>query len=114
MADRCLTRLEAEGESPVAILRIVSRQFQRFHAFEASVAGGRRPDEALRQARVFGPRASSFQAMARFWQGPTLIEAFRRLNEAESRCKSTGFPDWIVAARTLSALASMPRAAARR
>jgi len=114
MADRCLVRLEAEGESPVAILRIVSRQFQRFHAFHAAVAGGRRPDEALRQARVFGPQAGMFPAMARFWQGAVLIEAFRRLNEAESRCKSTGFPDWIVAARTLASLASLPQRAARR
>lgn len=112
-ADRCLTRLEAEGESPVGILRIVGRQFRQFHAYEASVAGGRRPDEALRQARVFGARAGTFQSMARFWQGATLIEAFRRLNEAEARCKSTGFPDWIVAARTLSALASMPRSVRR-
>jgi DNA polymerase-3 subunit delta len=114
MADRCLVRLEAEGESPVTILRIVSRLFKSFHAFHASVAGGRRPDEALRQARVFGARANSFLAMTRFWQGAALIEAFRRLNEAESRCKSTGFPDWIVAARTLASLAGMPQRGARR
>lgn len=114
MADRCLVRLEAEGESPVAILRIVSKHFQRFHAFHASVAGGRRPDEALRQARVFGPRANAFLAMTRYWQGAPLIEAFRRLNEAETRCKSTGFPDWIVAARTLAALAGMPQRGMRR
>jgi DNA polymerase-3 subunit delta len=114
LADRCLVRLEAEGESPVAVLRIVGKHFQRLHAFHASVAGGRRPDEALRQARVFGPRANAFLATTRFWQGAPLTDAFRRLNETEARCKSTGFPDWTVAARTLAALAGMPQRGARR
>ncbi|HEY7610836.1 MAG TPA: DNA polymerase III subunit delta [Alphaproteobacteria bacterium] len=114
MADRCVTRLQAEGEAPVAILRIVSKHFQRLHAFHAAVGAGRSPEEAARSARVFGPRANTFMAAARYWQGGALTEAFRRLNEAESRCKSTGFPDWIVAARTLAALASMPQRGARR
>lgn len=114
MADRCLTRLEAEGEAPVAILRIVSRHFQRLHSFNASIAAGRSPGDAAKSMRMFGPRATSFMAAARVWQGPALAEAFRRLNEAEARCKSTGFPDWAVAARTLSALSGLPRREARR
>jgi DNA polymerase-3 subunit delta len=114
MADRCLTRLQAEGEAPVAILRIVSRHFQRLHAFHAAVGAGRSPDDAAKSMRMFGPRASSFLAAARFWQGGALVEAFRRLNEAEARVKSTGFPDWTVAARTLASLAAMPQRGARR
>ncbi len=114
MADRCLVRLQAEGESPVRVLRIVSLHFQRIHAFHAALSAGRSQDEAARSARFFGPRAGAFVATARQWQGATLVEAFRRLNEAETRCKSTGFPDWIVAARTLSALASVPQRALRR
>jgi len=114
MADRCVVRLQAEGEAPVAILRIVSRHFQRLHAFHAAVAAGRAPDDAAKAFRLFGPRANTFMAAARYWQGAPLIEAFRRLNEAESRCKSTGFPDWTVTARTLAALASMPQRGARR
>lgn len=114
MADRCIVRLEAEGESPVAILRIVSKHFQRLGTFHAGVAGGRRPEDMLKQNRLFGPRANTFLAATRFWQGQPLIDAFRRLNEAEARCKSTGFPDWTVAARTLASLASMPRREARR
>jgi len=113
MADRCLVRLQAEGESPVAILRIVSKHFQRLHAFQAAVSAGRSPDEAARTARVFGPRANTFTAAARQWQSGALVEAFRRLNEAEARCKSTGFPDWTVAARTLAALAGIPQRRAR-
>jgi DNA polymerase-3 subunit delta len=114
MADRCLVRLQAEGEAPVAILRIVSKHFQRLHAFNAAVGAGRSPDEAARAARVFGPRANTFMAAARQWPGGALVEAFRRLNEAEARCKSTGFPDWTIAARTLAALASVPARGARR
>ncbi len=114
MADRCVMRLQAEGEAPVAILRIVSKHFQRLHAFQAAVGAGRSADDAARSARVFGPRANTFMAAARYWQGGALVEAFRRLNEAEARVKSTGFPDWTVAARTLAALASMPGRGARR
>ncbi|MCW5771404.1 MAG: DNA polymerase III subunit delta [Rhodospirillaceae bacterium] len=114
MADRCLTRLEAEGEAPVAILRIVSRHFQRLHNFNASVSAGRAPMDAAKSMRIFGPRANSFMAAARAWQGAPLVEAFRRLNEAEARCKSTGFPDWTVTARTLSALAGLPQRGTRR
>ena len=108
LADRCLVRLQAEGESPVGVLRLVSRHFQKLHAFHAAVGAGRSSDDAARSARVFGPRTSIFVAAARAWQGGVLIEAFRRLNEAEARIKSTGFPDWTVTARTLAALASMP------
>ena len=114
MADRCLMRLQAEGESAVAILRIVGRHFRSLHAFHAAVGAGRSPDDAAKSMRMFGPRASSFMAAARYWQGGALVEAFRRLNEAEARVKSTGFPDWTVAARTLAALASMPQRGARR
>jgi DNA polymerase-3 subunit delta len=114
MADRCVVRLQAEGEAPVAILRIVSRHFQRLHAYHAAVGAGRVPGDVVKSMRLFGPRANTFMAAARYWQGAPLVEAFRRLNEAESRCKSTGFPDWTVAARTLAALASMPQRGARR
>lgn len=114
MADRCVVRLQAEGESPVAILRIVSRHFQRLHAYHAAVGAGRVPGDVVKSMRLFGPRANTFMAAARYWQGTPLVEAFHRLNEAESRCKSTGFPDWTVAARTLAALASMPQRGARR
>ena len=114
LADRCLVRLQAEGEAPVAILRIVSKHFQRLHAFQAAVGAGRSADDAAKSMRMFGPRANTFMAAARQWQGGVLIEAFRRLNEAETRCKSTGFPDWTVAARTLAALASIPQRGARR
>jgi DNA polymerase-3 subunit delta len=114
MADRCMVRLQAEGESPVAILRIVSRHFQRLHAYHAAVGAGRVPGDVVKSMRLFGPRANTFMAAARYWQGTPLVEAFRRLNEAEARCKSTGFPDWTVAARTLAALASMPQRGVRR
>ena len=114
MADRCVIRLQAEGEAPVAILRIVSRHFQRLHAYHAAIGAGRVPGDVVKSMRMFGPRANTFMAAARYWQGTPLVEAFHRLNEAESRCKSTGFPDWTVAARTLAALASMPQRGARR
>jgi DNA polymerase-3 subunit delta len=114
MADRCLVRLQAEGESPVRALRVVSQFFQRMHAYQAALGAGRSSDEAVRAARFFGPRGPAFSAAARQWQSATIVEAFRRLNEAEARCKSTGYPDWIVAARTLAALASFPQRGLRR
>ncbi len=113
-ADRCLLRLQAEGESPVRVLRVVSQIFQRMHVYQAALGAGRSSDEAVRAARFFGPRGPAFGTAARQWPAATLVEAFRRLNEAEARCKSTGFPDWTVAARTLAALASIPQRGLRR
>ncbi len=107
MVDRCVTRLEAEGESAVAVLRIVGTHFRRFHTYHALSAGGRPPAYLMKSWRLFGPRAARFEAAARAWQGAVLVEAFRRINEAETRCKLGGFPDWIVTARTLLALAGM-------
>jgi DNA polymerase-3 subunit delta len=108
--DRCLERLRLEGESAVALLRIVGRHLQRFHQFQALTAEGRPAMDAARSLRLFGPRAAAFIAAARTWRGAALSDAFRRLNEAEAQCKSTGFPDWLVAARALAGLAGAVRA----
>jgi DNA polymerase-3 subunit delta len=109
MIDRCITRLKAEGEAPVGVLRIVSRHFRQMNFLNAAVAAGRSAPDVAKSMRMFGPRANAFIAAARLWHGAPLAEAFRRLNEAEARCKSTGYPDWVITARALAALASLPK-----
>jgi DNA polymerase-3 subunit delta len=105
--DRLVQRLAAEGVNPVALLRVVSGHFRRLHQFMALVAAGRPAASLLPQFRLWGPRARRFEAQARRWDAPALAEAFRRLNEAESRCKSTGMPDALIAARALAGLAQL-------
>ncbi len=113
-ADRCAVRLQQEGEAAVTLLRIVSRHMQRFHQYHAALAQGRPAMEVTRGLRLFGPRASAFTAAARVWRGALLSDAFRRLNEAEQLCKSTGYPDFLIAARALAALTGLARNATAR
>lgn len=111
--DRLLLRLAAEGEKAIGVLRVVAGHFRRLHQFNALVAAGKPPGALLPQFRLYGPRASRFQAQARRWHVEALAEAFRRLNEAESRCKTTGMPDDLVAHRALAGLAQLGQRLAR-
>ncbi len=107
LADRCLARLEAEGESAVAVLRIVGRHFRQLHEYHAATKSRQPMTPLLRAWRMFGPREDAFRAAAGDWPAAKAVEAMRRISDAEARCKSTGYPDWTITARTLTAIAGM-------
>jgi DNA polymerase-3 subunit delta len=105
--DRCLLRLRQEGESAVRILRIVGSHFKRLHQYHAAPAANR--VNMLRSFRLFLPQAQEeFRRQAGRWPPDLIALAISRLNETETRCKSTGYPPWPITARALLALCRLP------
>lgn len=98
-----LRRALGEGISPVAILRMASRHFQRLHFVVAQMQTGRPLDQSVSRLRppVIFLRAHSFKAQARSWTAEKLARAMELLLEAETDCKSTGIPSEAVCSRAL-------------
>ena len=98
-----LRRVWGEGTSPIAVLRLVTRHFQRLHFVTAQVSAGRSVDQSVSRLRppVMFLRADSFKFQARSWTTARLARAMELLLEAEIDCKSTGFPSETVCSRAL-------------
>lgn len=113
--DRALTRLFADGTSPIGILRAAQGHFRRLHLVQAHVARGLAPDGAVNALKppVFFKLRARLAAQVKRWPLPALAQALERLTEAEADCKRTGLPDEALCARTLLQLAAMARSAAR-
>lgn len=106
--DRALGRLEADGVSPVAVLRAAQRHVQRLHlAVGLARDGG--PERAADQIRppIFFKFRPRFLGQVRGWRENALATALDRLTEAEIACKRTGAADRIVAARALYQIAGL-------
>ena len=102
-----LRRVWGEGISAVAVLRVVTRHFQRLHFVTAQMVAGRNLDQSVSRLRppVIFLRADSFKKQARSWTPARLGRAMELLLEAEIDCKSTGIPSEIVCSRTLLRIA---------
>lgn len=103
--ERAVTRSLHEGNSPVALLRAVSRHLQRVHA----VAGaGGSVEDAMKRLRppVFWKTAPAFRAQAEAWRPAQLARALDRLMEAEAACKRSGAPAETLASRALLEIAA--------
>lgn len=109
LTGRCL----AAGDSPVAILRAVSRHILRLHLVAGALAGGEPYDSAVRRLRPgpFWKVAGDFREQAGAWTPAALAGASETLMDAEARCKESGAPAELIAARALLEVAA--RAASR-
>jgi DNA polymerase-3 subunit delta len=101
--DTCLARSFREGNESIAVLRAVSRHFQKLH-----LAGGYRDhgmDEtsAMKKLRppVFFKRTSAFSRQMRQWRGARLERAMTIISDAERECKMTGAPTDEICSRAL-------------
>lgn len=105
--ERALNRSFEEGVSPVAILRAVSRHFQRLHLTVGMMANGQNMDTAIKKLRppVFWKVADRFKAQARSWPSRHLTRALERLMETEAACKKTGAADNLLCSDSLFAIA---------
>ena len=105
--DRGLGRALEEGTSPVAIIRVVSRHFQRLHLAAAMIADGRTTEEAMRSLRppVFFKGADTFRRQLRAWTPADIGATQSALADAEILCKSTGVPPETACAEALMRLA---------
>jgi DNA polymerase III subunit delta len=105
--ESALRRVWGEGASPVSVLRVVTRHFQRLHFVAAQMAGGRTLDQSVSSLRppVIFLRAGSFKNQARAWTPDRLARAMELLLGAEIDCKSTGIPSEAVCSRALLRIA---------
>lgn len=111
-AQRVLDRLFREGTSPVAVLRALSRHFQRLHLAAGAMAQGKSAEQAMAALKppVIYKFAERFRRQLGRWPADRVGMALERLIEAEIDCKSTGMPAEEVCSRALMQLA---RAAGR-
>jgi DNA polymerase-3 subunit delta len=109
--ERALDRVFSEGGSPVAVVRAVSRHFQRLHLAAGLVAAGRTPDQAMAALKppVFFKARDAFRGQVRSWPGDRLVRALAMLSEAELDCKSSGPPPLAVCGRALLRIAQAAR-----
>jgi DNA polymerase-3 subunit delta len=109
--DRGLTRLFADGEAAVAILRAAQRHFQRLHLAAALVARGETTDRVMDQMKppVFFRERTRFARQMQLWGANALRQALDRLTETEADCKRTGMPDITLCSRALFQIAALCR-----
>jgi len=109
--DRLLDAAFATGESPVAVLRVVSRRLQQLHLLRGHMAGGAPAAKAAERLtpRLFFKERDAVLRDAEAWTADRLSAALTRLQEAEADCKSTGLPADAICARTCMQLAAAAR-----
>lgn len=101
--EQALTRAWGAGQSPVRVLRLVLVHFQRLHQTALALTAGRSPESAMAglQPPVLYMNRRRFAEQARLWPVGRIEAVLGRLDEAERRCKLTGFPGEAVCGQAL-------------
>ncbi|CCQ75606.1 DNA polymerase III subunit delta [Magnetospira sp. QH-2] len=109
--DQAVERVLTDGGTPVGLLRLVNRHFQRLHLAAGHMAQGLPPDQAMKRLRppVMFKIADAFRSQLTRWTPDRLARAFELLVEAETDCKTTGLPAETVCRRTLMRIAQAGR-----
>ena len=105
-AQRVLDRLFREGTNAVAVLRSLSRHFQRLHFAAGLMAQGRSAEQAMNALKppvIFKAAERVRRQLAR-WPADRLGLALERLIEAEIDCKTTGMPAEEICSRAVMGL----------
>lgn len=112
-AQRVLDRLFREGTHAVAVLRALSRHFQRLHYAAGQMSQGKSADQAMAALKppVIFKAADRFRRQLGRWPADRVGRALEVLIEAEADCKTTGMPAEELCSRAVMQLA---RAAGRR
>jgi DNA polymerase-3 subunit delta len=102
--ERLADRVLAEGATPVAILRAVSRHFLRLHL----VSSAEDRERAIRTLKppVFFKYLPRLHEQVRQWAPARLQQAIDRLTRAEMDCKRTGMPADVLCRRVLLEIAA--------
>ncbi|HEX5078353.1 MAG TPA: DNA polymerase III subunit delta [Geminicoccaceae bacterium] len=92
--ERGMSRLLAEGQSPVSLLRALANHFGRLYQLACLVEAGEPAERVIETARppIHLRRRGSFQVELRRWSAAMLAAQAGRLLEAEIGCKTTGRP----------------------
>ncbi|HEY4134765.1 MAG TPA: DNA polymerase III subunit delta [Alphaproteobacteria bacterium] len=112
--DHTFERVTREGTHSIAILRAVSRHFERLHFVAGKMAEGANADSAIKALRppLFFKAVMPFKAALRQWPAANIGRALDMLLKAEMDCKTTGMPADAITARVLMQLATAARRAA--
>jgi DNA polymerase-3 subunit delta len=113
--DRTYERVTREGTHAIAVLRAVSRHFERMHFVAGKIAEGGNADSAIKALRppLFFKAVTPFKSALRQWPAANLGRALDLLLKAEMDCKTTGMPAEAITARVLMQLATAARRGAR-
>lgn len=109
--DKTLSRALMDGESPVGIIRMLIRHFQRLHLV-AGLMGQGKPAEAAVNSLIPRPFKRDAEALVRQvqrWPVHRAAAALGRLLDVERQCKTTGMPEEILCARALLELSENAR-----
>lgn len=109
--DRSLRRLEAAGESPVAVLRLLARRLQRLHLVVAARDDGASLDKAMAALtpRAFWQEADAIKKAANLWTADRMTTAMEIVLEAEDQSKQTGNPAEALCAQACLRIAGAAR-----
>lgn len=109
---KALTKAQATGESPIGMLRLMTRRMQRMHLVARLMATGTPADSAFKALKppAFSREASEMRMLLNRWSAPRLATALDILLDAETQCKTTGLPAEAICARTMMRLALAARA----
>jgi DNA polymerase-3 subunit delta len=104
-----LRRARAEGEGGPAAVRAMGIHLGRLRRALALVANGAGAQEAAKAAGVFWKAEREFLRQLRAWTLSDLDQLQPDLLEADRLCKSTGYPDGLIAERQALAIAARAR-----
>jgi DNA polymerase-3 subunit delta len=106
--DRALERVFAESGNAVQLVRALQRHTDQLHLVSGHAAQGGSLEGALFKARGLprgGPMRQRFERHVRTWPLARLSAALLAILAAERDCKTTGYPDEVIARRLCLALA---------
>ncbi len=108
LADEHITRLFADGENGIGLLRVVSRRLWQLASAQAAIAEGMSADAYAERAlgRMAWKEKPAFLRQLSRWSASRLTMALARVMQAERDGKLTGADQNLLAARALLALAA--------
>lgn len=104
-----LRRARAEGEGGPAAVRAMGMYLAKLRRALALVANGAGAQEAAKASGVFWKSEREFLRQMRAWKTADLDQLQPDLLEADRLCKSTGYPDGLIAERQALAIAARAR-----
>ncbi len=86
-----LSRLLAEGEEPVGLIRITANHFRRLHRVKCAVTSGQTVEAAMESLnpKVFYKQEAAFKTQIRNWSLPALDGVMGQLLTLEGQMKTT-------------------------
>ncbi len=104
-----LRRARAEGEGGPAAVRAMGQHLMRLRRALTLVGGGMGPSEAAKAVGVFWKQEREFLRQLRAWRLTDLDGLQPDVLEADRQCKTTGYPDGLIAERLALNIAGRAR-----